>query len=318
MPQSPSQPMNDAQYAQEWIEFLRRRNTILNFMWPVLLFVAVGSALLALYFQQLHEVTKVQLKNVETQLIFEKNESSFLKADFDTLRDLNDELNIQIEALKASKAEITEQQSTQLDINGKLVSALKTQIQAIHIEKELMQDAINETGALLNQEKRLNELERVRSKEGFASKVADLNKQLSSRKIAYEALAKRQADMLTEIDRLVAEMARKDEELQSASNSMNLAQQKAVSRDKAYGFLKTKYQKLEQKLQLSMDPIDSSSGSRKTQALATKVDGQTAAGRAGLDEIRAPVAQIRKSSTDKSENKSSNSAAFDYGKIKVN
>lgn len=316
MPKSPSQPMNDTQYAQDWIEFLRHRNVILNFMWPVLLFVAVGSALMALYFQQLHEVTKVQLQNAETQLIFEKNEFSFLSADFDTLRDLNDELIIKIEALKASQAELSEQQSSESDINGKLVSALKTQIQAINIEKRLMQDAIDETSALLTQEKRVNELERERSKEGFASKVTDLNKQLSSRKIAYDALAKRQVDMLVEIDRLVMAMERKDVEIQSASDSMNLAQKRAASSDQEYGYLKTKYQNLEQRLQV-MEPIGASSNSRKVHALATKADGHVV-GHAGLDEIRAPVSQIRQSASDGSIQKSSESAAFDYGRIKVN
>jgi len=310
MAQSPSQDINDSEYAQQWIRFLRHRNIVLNIIWPILLFVALGAALIALYFQQQHEITLQQLQNAEAKIAFEQNELTYLQADFETLRSINDELREEIQTLTDQQVEYSTQTNSQQDITNKIVSNLKDQIDSITVQKAQLLESVEETKLLLEQEQRSSAAEITNNNKEFDKQKMVFQQQISSRTIAYKALAVRQSETLSEIDRLIGEISKKEDQVKVIEASKSRLQNNLASSAQEYGYLKTKYQSLEKKLSLMMTPIASSS---RTKSPLAQEAGD------GLDEIKAPV---NKKNTSKpiltNSEKSSSNTSFDYDTISVN
>jgi len=311
MAQSPSQDINDTEYAQQWISFLHRRNIILNVIWPVLLFVALGASLGAIYFKQQHEITLQKLHNAEDKIAYDQIEYNYLQSDFETIRSINDELRQEVKVLTEQQVEYSTQTDSQQDLTNKIVTNLKEQIDAITSKKIQLMEFVEETKLVLEQERRSSAAEITQNITVFDKQKAQLEKQISSRKVAYKALADRQNETLSEIDRLIGEISKKERQVELIEASNNKLKDNLASSNQEYGYLKTKYQNLEKKMNLMMTPIASSSKAGQPRTLEARQFQQD-----GLDEIIAPV-NGKKSSISNSS-KTSTETTFDYDKITVN
>ena len=311
-------------YAEQWIAFLRKRNTILNIVWPILLTLLAASGLSAVYFYQLHLVSQQELKNVQTELVYSKSEYAYLQADFNAMKDFNDKLSAELESLKNDKANLSEQQSdsvSQLDLTSKMVTALTAQVGVLNDEKKTMTEAIQEAKALLIQQKRVNTENLTKNSHHIKQVTAKLNKQLSNRKVAYQALAKRQHEMQLEMDRLVSVISKQKSEINLVKASKNEMKSNFVNSTEKYNALYNQYQALDKKLKLIMSPIASSESSEATKSNDFAGSGQ------GLEEIKTfskppkiSTKLVEKKESSKTQNKvkSKQSANFDYDKISIN
>ena len=96
--------------------------------------------------------------------------------------------------------------------------------------------------------------------------------------------------------------------------SNNQLKDNLASSNQEYGYLKTKYQNLEKKMNLMMTPIASSSKAGQPRTSEARQFQQD-----GLDEIKAPVQKVKTSkAVISNSDKSSAQTTFDYDTISVN
>ena len=189
---------NGTEYAHDWIDFLKKKNRTLTIVWVILLLIAIAMFVVAgMQFIRANEsdgqLLKIQQKamDLESQVALGRVSLSEAKVNAKALAG-------QLETLKKQNMEFMGESDAQLNLSDKLVSALKEKIVVLEEENTLVVDAL-----------RKNKVQHQRaSKDTVAVKkdLQSIKKNLSSRKLAYQALVNRHRETQAEMERLALEL----------------------------------------------------------------------------------------------------------------
>lgn len=284
-------------YAQEWITFLKRRNLVLSVIWPVLLVLMIISSVAAVYFYQQQKSSDLQL-SAETQRAIE-------------LQDENRQLIIQVTDLEKSAADLQSELETLQNArqalslqNNDSESKLNITSQMVDNLNQLVAELKNERASLISKLDASHDAHRelkqeyeefvAASKKDTIKSVSDLNKQIASRKSAYQALANRQQEMRDEMDRLNNLVSAKENQLDKANKDKRQLQAQLKNKDSEIATysnrlttLQESYSALESKLNAIMSPISQKSTNKKTTDATQNTVNMT--NMSGLQEIKKPV-----------------------------
>ena len=319
MPAPEMSPQN-SDYAQEWISFLRRRNLVLTIAWPVLLTLFIVAGFAAIYFYQSMQAVQLNLDLLSEQQQALESDKTALKARVDKLSKENEDLLGEVSALKSAREALSVQQGdseSKLNITSQMLENLEQQLAIFKNENAELLSQLNLARQSLNEIESKYQLELSTLAKKNTSTLSELNKQLSSRKTAYQALANRQQEMRDEMDRYSNMVAAKDKELaklkdeKSALNTQLKETKKNLQiRQAEFNALQKNYNDLDTKLKALVSPI----GSGKTSAASGK-NAQTPSSGAenkyenvtGFEEIKKPKPPAQKPKEDN----------LDFDQIKV-
>ena len=193
--QSPSG--NEQLIANQWIDYLKRKNTQLTFLWVFFLLLGIlTSGLAAWSFWQKQE-SKESLLISQASLADIKAANALLTQDKEALSlQLIESKNALTEAnnLVASLQNSHGETGSQLDLTTRIVAALKQKIESLESDNTLLEEA------LVASEAKAKETSRTQQK--VQQTVQELRDSIKARKSAYEALAKRQLETQEEMQRL--------------------------------------------------------------------------------------------------------------------
>jgi len=282
-----TQQTQDAEYAQQWITFLRKRNTILNIIWPFLFMLSIAASIAATYYYLESVNSRLNVANTNIQIAKHIESNTSLLSSNETLHSQNEVLLSENEFLKSDKVKLSASQDdsvSQLDISKQIIQTLEAQVGTLKTEKIAMLDALGEAKALLIQQSKANASDLSVKRNEFDREFKQLSKQLESRKVAYTALANRQNEMQFEIDRLVNVNQATKSKLEKQISVRKLAETNAGRRFQEVVNLKAENKLLEQKLQLIASPVSEQS----SETIISQNKGR------GLDSIQAPRKPARK------------------------
>jgi len=306
-----TQQTQDAEYAQQWITFLRKRNTILNIIWPLLFMISIAASIAAIYYYLESVNSRLNVADTNIQIAKHIESNASLLSSNETLHSQNEVLLSENEFLKSDKVKLSASQDdsvSQLDISKQIIQTLEAQVGTLKTEKIAMLDALGEAKALLIQQSKANASELSVRRNEFDREFKQLSKQLESRKVAYTALANRQNEMQFEIDRLVNVNQAAKSKLEKQISVRKLAETNAGRRFQEVVNLKAENKLLEQKLQLIASPVSEQS----SETIISQNKGR------GLDSIQAPKKQTQKTTQPKmksSQKDQTNSLNFDQMSI---
>ncbi len=289
-----------ADYAQEWIAFLKRRNFVLNIIWPLLLMLAIGTGIAAIYYFQ-----SLQAERLAITLLADKHTQ--LQLDNKTLNEQlsqktqeNTQLQADVAALKSAREVLSVQQDdsvTKLTITSQMLENLEQQLALYKTENAELTEQLNAAKQALNEmeSQHAQALEILNTE--HEQQVSELNQQIEARKTAYQALASRQQEMRSEIDRFSTALTSKEQALEKLNNEKQQLSgqlketQTALQMKQAdYGNLQRSYSELETKLNALVTPIAASpakttgiKSSEKLNNQDLKFDNIT-----GFEEIKKP------------------------------
>lgn len=307
-------------YAQEWITFLKRRNLVLGIIWPILLILVISLSLAAFYFYQLDQTSKLNLA-IET----DKNLSLVATVEQLNLEKLeltssNTDLSTELESLKSAREELSvlnNDSNSKLNITSQMVDNLNQLVSELKNEREdlsvKLEDSLETITQLQNQHQAFIKL----SNKEKTDSVTELNKQIDSRKSAYQALANRQQEMREEMDRLSnlantkeKQIEKLNKENQTINSRLNDKNNEIESYKNKVSILEKNNSELEIKLNALVSPISNSSTMKPN--LMTPSLNQTEASKkiTGLEEIKKPAVQNK----TKLEN---TNQAFDHNQISI-
>lgn len=312
-------PLN-SDYAQEWIAFLRRRNTLLSIVWPILLVLAIATGFAAIFYFQSTQAIQLQLDNLtEIQQATEEDKRA-LQSEIAQLNEKNIKLTGEIEVLQNAQEKLSVQQDdsvSKLTITSQMLENLEQQLSLFKAENAELKDQLSlaKESLVALESSYTSEMTKLSSKQ--STTLNELNKQLESRKTAYQALANRQQEMRDEMDRMRNMLASKEKDLSKSQTEkkallaeLNETQKRLQLKEKELAALMVNYNALESKLKALVSPI----GTTNTKA-ASAPDKQTNASEAtknatnvtGFEEIKKP----KPAPTNNNQN------ALDYDQIKV-
>lgn len=187
--------------ANQWIDYLKRKNSQLTFLWVFFLLLAVSASIFGAWsFWQKLEASEA-LTVAESELVELSAEKVSVIQDRDTL---SARLSESEAALQASKEAMVALQNSngetgsQLNLTTRLVAALKQKVASLESENSLLENALNDSEIKAT---------KVISRNQEYKKTAEEQRQsLSARKSAYDALAKRQVETQEEMQRLATEL----------------------------------------------------------------------------------------------------------------
>jgi septal ring factor EnvC (AmiA/AmiB activator) len=268
------------EYAQQWISFLRKRNTILNIVWPLLLVFSIAGLLVSFYFYQLSTSFDLERQLTESKLSENETELGLLTSSFNVLQEKNDTLQSKLQSLVNDKEQLSDEKNdtdSQISVHTQMNDALKSQVEIMRSEKIAMKESIDEAKVLLlQQQEDSSQLSLVN--EGLLKENELLNEQVESRKYAYLALAKRQKEFQSEIDRLDQALLKKEsaeaslrKQKSNLDGLLNDARKNSQTLKAKYQSRETKYGELEEKLQVMMSPLGSK---KQSSTLNKKSDSQ--------------------------------------------
>lgn len=189
---------NSVEYANDWIEFLKRRNRSLNAVWISLLIIAIGLSVVAgMQFLKGNELAST-LERAHTV-------NQQLQLELDTRQQQLDEANIRVKDT-AAKLSLVQQEnetfkgetSSQQILSQQLVATLEEKIDILEQENSLVAASLEDSKG--------QHLQASRAERQYKAEVQALIKEVSSRKLAYQALVKRQRETQGEIERLANEL----------------------------------------------------------------------------------------------------------------
>ncbi|MGK0430747.1 MAG: chromosome segregation ATPase [Psychroserpens sp.] len=307
-------------YAQELITYLKRRNLVLTIIWPILLAFLVLASLVAFYYYQLEKTTKLSL-SIETEkghLIEEAKQT--LMSKLEEMTSSNITLNSELEILKSNREELSvlnNDSNSKLNITSQIVDNLNQLVSELKDEREDLSTKLDNSLEIITQLRNQYQQYIEQTDKEKSDSVAELNKQLDSRKFGYQALANRQQEMRKEMERLnnlvnskekqIDKINRKNQNLDSLLNGKN---SEIETYKHKLMILEKSYSELESKINAIMSPIGTT-GSNKQEA-TNQSSPQTDASRKfnGLEEIKKPT--VKNKANDKSP-----SEVFDHNKISI-
>jgi len=299
------------EYASQWIEYLKKKNAVLNVIWPIFMFSTVLCAISTFYFFQLSENTKQQVLTALSNLQDSKESHELLEEALKQSKQEN------IAFLIDAKTELEQQKGdsvSQLDLSGQIVETLKEKVVALETENSLITEALNKAKSLIGQYGKDNQAAQkslaVKTKAHNTERFS-MKKKLKDREIAFKALMSRQKEMQAEMNRLADVVDQQKLEISSAAVKHNIDQVALNTSNSRIAYLEKKYSELEGSIKLAAEPISNAS---------SKVDVSVSAAENfvplqysdGLEEIRAPVVKI-----PNSKKKTSTDATFDYDQISL-
>jgi len=195
-------PANTEQViANQWIDYLKRKNSQLTFLWVFFLLLAVSASVFGAwsYWQKIDVLEALTV--AESALIDLDAQKASMEQDRDTL---SMQLSETEAALRASKeAHVALQNSSgetgsQLDLTTRLVAALKQKVTSLESENSLLENALNDS--------EVKSAKAISENQKYKKTAKEQRQSLSARKSAYDALAKRQVETQEEMQRLATEL----------------------------------------------------------------------------------------------------------------
>jgi len=181
--------------ARQWIEYLKKKNTTSTLLWMfflVLALVSAGSAgLIYVKWQEQKDQTRDIVESHEKELALAQQQIKVLA---DKTKASDEKL-----ALAQDKLSQLSDQSghagAQLALSSKLVDTLKQKISKLEQDIALLEDALVESNTRYES-----------TKESMSASEQTMQKQLTARSSAYNALVKRQKETKAEMQRLAQEL----------------------------------------------------------------------------------------------------------------
>lgn len=329
-------------YAQQWIDFLRKRNTVLNILWPALLLSTVIFAVLAFYFYQQSNTSVLGLSLSKQAELAASEKLAEATSSLKALELERDALLSELSDMKESSEKLSAQHSDselKISASAEIIENLKVQLSLLKAEKETVAQAFDEVRNAMDKGQSLSQALSGENKRLLAENTA-LSKTLQDRKTAYLALVKRQREAQGEIDRLADLVSAGEEERNNWEQRVSLlsSQRKTLNEEKRslenrLAESLEKQHALESRLTALMTPISNNARelvqAKQPQNISHgKVEAKDAdvvISQDGLEEInfvKRPVAPVIIQSPSvgvKEEAKQQvQNASFDYDKIDVN
>lgn len=318
------QPSENSQlnqdYAQEWIAYLKRRNLILTIVWPVLLGLSILASLTAFYYSQQEQSSKLNLLlETEKNHILEETKQNLI-SEIDSLKSSNIKVNEELESLKNAREELSvlnTNSTSKLNITSQMVDNLNQLVAELKNEKEDLTAQLEDSLEAIIQLKKQHQQYITQASKDKSTSEAELNKQIESRKSAYQALANRQQEMRDDMDRLANLNNSKDKQielLKKENQHFNLRLSEKNNEIEKYknriSVLEKSYAQLELKLNSLVSPISNSQTKKSTSS--SQATQQTDASRkiTGLEEIKKPVKQ-------NNTNNETTNQDFDHNQISI-
>ena len=312
---------HNTDYASQWIDYLKKKNAILNVIWPLLLVTTICASLAAFYFFQLsssanvkHQKTSQQIQNTQSELKMLQGVHHTLKEAHLSALENNTQLEEKLALLLAAKTQLELQKGdsvSQLDLSSQIVGTLKQKLAALNEEKTLMRVALMDAKALLlKQEKNYQskfDILNAQTEESAKARFVSMKK-LKDRKIAFKALMNRQKEIQVEMIRLADVVSQQKVDITKGQAQKEVVQQQLKVSQANLVSLQGDYKALQDSMKLAVAPINS-----KTQA-APKPKIALNGNNDGLDEIRVLV-KAKKVETKKQ--KSKGNTGFDFDQISL-
>lgn len=333
---------NADQYAQQWINDLRKRNSLLNGTWIVTLIMALAFGLSAFYFYHQGQtalldsvLSKQEIGKLELQL---KNQQAKMSTSGQSLAETKAEHERLTRENQAQQEKIQESEGA-LAVNQDIIDNLNSQLALLKEENEALAASLSQVRASLlsgasNSEVLAGENSRL------SDEIKVLNKKLKDRKGAYLAVVKRQKETRSEIDYLASnndklnqELESKEQRITSLQTQISQLSASKTSLTEELTTVKSDYSLLEDKLASLMAPIGPASNpttskpalSNTLSAPSNSAQGAntTESGFDGLEEIKIqkprvlmPIPSTSAPAKDKATEKAK-ASTFDYDKIAI-
>jgi len=312
----------NTEYASQWIEYLKKKNMLLNIVWPLFMCSTIVCAISTFYFYQLSENTKLQFSVVLSSLQDSKKTNNAIAVELKLIQQTNIELEENIALLSNAKTTLEQQKGnsvSQLDLSSQMVNTLKEKIAALETENTLTVSALHKAKSLLgNQEKEkqsteknLDEKIKAHNKERFM-----MQKRVKDGQVAFKALTSRQKEMQSEMNRLADVVAQQKNEINAVIMTKNIAQTALTSSKLKISTLENDYKSLETSLKLAVEPISMRTKKHEGQSPDVRNIGTQKSSvilnSDGLEEIHAPIVK-----SSQAKKKTNTSAAFDFDQISL-
>lgn len=317
---SPETPPINSDYAQEWIVFLRRRNTLLSIVWPILLVLAIATGFAAIFYFQSTQAVQLQLDSLTEKHQATEAGNRDLQNEVEQLTDKNLKLIAEIEVLQTTQEKLSVQQDdsvSKLNITSQMLENLEQQLAIFKAENAELTEQLSLAKDALNTLETNYEAELINLSTKNSSTLNDLKKELDSRKTAYQALANRQQEMRDEMDRMRNLVANKEKELSKLQTEkaaqlaeLNEMKKRLQLKENEFAALQKGYNDLDTKLKALVSPIGvANTKSTAKEETAGKLNEKSLkpGNMTGFEEIKKP----------KPAPASSNQNALDYDQIKV-
>ncbi len=336
----PDQAATSDQFAQQWIDFLRKRNSLLTLILPVLLVFILILALTAFYFYQEGQTIALESRlaeqsqsKLEKLLAAKSQKNSDIQQVLHSSQKQNAELEQRLQETLARAAET----DAALSINQGLVDNLSAQLALLKEENQALMASLNQVReSLLNGASTSEVLADENTR--LTEELDSLNKKLGDRKGAYLAVVKRQKDTQLEIERLLTLNHELEQKVSAGSQSSKALSQQVAQLKQANTSLQAslnteqqKYEALAANLSSAMAPIrvasqepeyavSTSSGAGPESSVVAAAS--SVSGLDGLEEIKIqrprvlePIAKPSAGDQNKKTQGDSESRNFDYDKI---
>lgn len=244
----------DLDLAKQWIAFLQRRNTILAFVWPLLLIVALGAGAVAVYFYQGQKVLETELS---IQAAAERDLQNALKTERQRSAVLAEEHAQYAAELKRIKTSILDEQGLkdeQQRLSEQLVATLKNKIAALEDDGRALENLLSEKQQQV-QQLQLSNKSLEKKSEQLKEQYEVVSSQLSARKTAFEALSARQRETRAEVDRLASLLLKAEQNVQREKTRQQQLNAIAGQREEEFSAMQERVRQLEQRLKSLVSPI---------------------------------------------------------------
>lgn len=285
-------------YAQEWIIFLKRRNFILNLVWPALLVLFIISAIVAGFFYQQSQTMSLNIA-IQKQILSKSESDKLTQAE--TIRRMEQEitsLSNEVKTLNSAREQLSLQQGdseSKLSITSQMLENLEQQVSVLKAENSVLAEQLELAKSTLISTQSDFQLEYQKLSQNHQIKVEALTKQINDRKTAYQALANRQQEMRNDIDRFSSLAMTKDQELsklksQTAILNSQLKEKQSVlnARDTELKVLQSNYQDTENKLNALISPIGNAGSQNRPVKADVSPRNQQDKRMTGFEEITKP------------------------------
>jgi len=312
----------NTEYASQWIEYLKKKNTVLNLVWPIFMCATIICAVSTFYFFQLSENTKLQASTALSKLQISKEKNVGMELKLKQSQQVNIKLEENIALLGDAKTTLEQQKGdsvSQLDLSGQIIETLKLKISALETENTLTVSALNKAKSVLSKK----EIENKSTEKSLETKINTHNKErftmrkkLKDGQVAFKALMSRQKEMRVEMNRLADVVDQQQQEIQAVIVTKNKVHTKLKASELKISDLEKDYKALESSLKLAVDPISMTTKKLEGQASIVSIKSAETSSAVhhsdGLEEIRAPIVK-----SSKTGRKSNTNANFDYDQISL-
>ena len=300
--------------ANQWIDYLKRKNLQLTFLWVFFLLLALTTSGLAAWSFWTKQQGLESLLLAESALAELEARNASMDEEAQVMSARLAELDTALQAAERTVASLQNsngETGSQLDLTTRLVSALKQKIVSVESENSLLEEA------LIVSESKVNEA--LEGSRNYKKTTQEQRQSIAARKSAYDALAKRQIETQEEMQRLATELneakereanldqrnARLSKELKSSNAELRKVDAEKVS--------------LEAKLKTLTMPIQTAGPSVSAPAIVRKPKVSELSQGATTSSAIVPASKVSKEEIGKKKEKkiTVNPAPLDFDSIAV-